>query len=99
MLSFECILWFESYFGDGVEGLCEIVRRSPLALVCAFAAKCRFWLRNDLQRTVCNYLRKGSAQKIVCAATLSQKLQIKLAIQSQNTDTWPASSDAVTPGA
>ena len=47
------------------------------------------------------YLRDGSAQRIVRAATLRQKLQIKLSISSsQYTDTEPTipSADPITPG-
>ena len=46
------------------------------------------------------YLRDGSAQMILCAATLRQKLQIKLT-QSQYTDTGltSPSADPRTPGA
>ena len=49
------------------------------------------------------YLKDGTAQTIVRAATLRQKLQIKLFqfTQSQHTDTGPISpsTDPITPGA
>ena len=46
------------------------------------------------------YLRDGSAQTVVRAATLRWKLQIKLST-SQHTDTGPTSrsADPITPGA
>ena len=82
--------------GRGVYGYGE-----TLSCGCLFV--CLFSLLFNVPFHTLVYFRDGSAQTILRAATLRQKLQIKAfhLTQSQYTDTGPTSprADRITPGA